>query len=523
MGIRLMDSSVRDGGNVNNWNFGKRALKGIIGNLQASGVDIIELGYLRNTDFDENRSLYNTIEEAKKNIPDTIRKEEYSLMIQEDKWDWNKLVPCDGVIRHIRVSFHKFDINEGLELCKIVMDNGYICHCNPINIMGYSDKELLELIELINKVHPDVFTIVDTFGSMNIDDMKRIESLIHNNMYGNIKISAHLHENLGLAYSLAIEFISYFENKRDIYVDASVLGIGRVPGNLCLELIMGYLINEKKFDYQIEYIYDAIDDFVSNIKIEHPWGYAVPYALSATYNVHRTYAEFLVDKGKLRTKDICSILSSIEPSKKVIYNPDYIEKLYENYLNVNIDDNHTLDILSNKLKGKNILVLAPGKSLVTAKDGITALIREKRCVVFCVNFTAEFIDSDYYFFTNFKRISYEAGNIDKSKIIMTSNLMHEQISAGYLINCFRLKKFGDELVDDSVLCLLHLLKIVKVNNIDVAGFDGFAENDNHYDQVMDRSFDYKEHTESVKRILQRYFKNCKINFLTNSLYKDSCK
>lgn len=49
MGIKLIDSSLRDGGNVNDWNFGRRVLHGIIENLSGGGIDVIELGYLKNT------------------------------------------------------------------------------------------------------------------------------------------------------------------------------------------------------------------------------------------------------------------------------------------------------------------------------------------------------------------------------------------------------------------------------------------------------------------------------------------
>ena len=87
---------------------------------------------MKNTEFDNNRNLYNTVAEAKTIIPEKDNNQEYSVMVQEDKWDWKHLEPCDGIIKHIRVSFRKYDIYEGLELCKLVKKYGYICHCNPI-------------------------------------------------------------------------------------------------------------------------------------------------------------------------------------------------------------------------------------------------------------------------------------------------------------------------------------------------------------------------------------------------------
>ena len=93
--IKLMDSSIRDGGNVNDWKFGKRVIDGIIKNLVESKIDIIELGYLKDVTYTESKTLYNTVSEAKNNIPTYVGRTEFSLMVQEYKWYWNKLELCD--------------------------------------------------------------------------------------------------------------------------------------------------------------------------------------------------------------------------------------------------------------------------------------------------------------------------------------------------------------------------------------------------------------------------------------------
>ena len=518
MGIKLIDSSLRDGGNVNDWNFGRRVLHGIIENLSEGGIDVIELGYLKNTEFDNNRNLYNTVAEAKTIIPEKDNNQEYSVMVQEDKWDWKHLEPCDGIIKHIRVSFHKYDIYEGLELCRLVKKYGYICHCNPINIMGYNDKELLDLIDKVNQISPSVFTIVDTFGSMTIDDMKRINSLLQNNLLETVRISAHLHENLGLAYSLALEFVSYFENKRDIYIDASLNGIGRIPGNLCLELIMNYLNREKNAFYNINYIYDAIDDFIAKIKSEHPWGYAVPYALSAMYNLHRTYPEFLMEKGTLKTKDIRTILESINPEEKVIFNQKYIQALYDNYQDVNIDDIDTLKMLKKIFKRKKIFILAPGESILHWENEIVNIIKRHNCIVVSVNFNHDFIPSDYVFFTNTKRYSYERKNINKEKLIITSNLLHQKIPAKYIVNYYKVSNIDGKRTTDSVLCLLNLLQSAECSKRYIAGFDGFRDKKNHFDVALDNSYHDPSHEIHVKDILEKHFCNMDLEYVTPTIY-----
>lgn len=516
--IKLMDSSIRDGGNVNDWKFGKRVIDGIIKNLVESKIDIIELGYLKDVTYTESKTLYNTVSEAKNNIPTYVGRTEFSLMVQEDKWDWNKLELCEGVIKHIRVSFHKTDIREGLELCKKVIAYGYVCHCNPINIMGYNDKELLDLIENINEIRPDYFTIVDTFGSMKLDDLRRIESLLHNNLDLKIKVSVHLHENLGLAFSLAQEFISYFENKRDLFVDSSLYGIGRVPGNLCQELVMGYLNSEKQGDYDIDPVYDAIDDFIISIKEKSPWGYALPYALSATFNLHRTYPEYLMKKGKLKTKDIKAILESIIPSEKVIYNEKYIEDLYQKYIDGDADNSMSPKELERIFKGNNVVIIAPGDSISKERAKIEDYIKNNRCITVSVNFDGNYINPDFYFYTNPKRYSYDSVNIDSEKVIATSNLLKNSVKARYIVNYKEISKHKGIYNEDSVLMLIKLMIGTGIQKIVLAGFDGFSGKINHFDSSMDNHYFEKNNNVEVKHILALYSNKVCIEFITRSSY-----
>ncbi len=58
MNISLLDCTLRDGGYINDWNFGYDELICLYERIVSSGVDIIEVGFLddRRT-FDINRSI----------------------------------------------------------------------------------------------------------------------------------------------------------------------------------------------------------------------------------------------------------------------------------------------------------------------------------------------------------------------------------------------------------------------------------------------------------------------------------
>ena len=136
--IKLIDCTLRDGGYINNFEFGQNSIIGIINNLINSKVDIIEAGFLRNDEFQNSKTVYSLVSEFKEFYKDC--ESEFALMLQQDQYNVNRLEPCDGTVKHIRCAFHHYDIKEGLKLCINVKNKGYKCHVNPINLLCYSKK-----------------------------------------------------------------------------------------------------------------------------------------------------------------------------------------------------------------------------------------------------------------------------------------------------------------------------------------------------------------------------------------------
>ena len=58
MGVQILDCTLRDGGYVNNWEFGRHAIASILDKLEAGGVEIVECGFLTSRPRDEDCSLY---------------------------------------------------------------------------------------------------------------------------------------------------------------------------------------------------------------------------------------------------------------------------------------------------------------------------------------------------------------------------------------------------------------------------------------------------------------------------------
>jgi 4-hydroxy 2-oxovalerate aldolase len=519
--IRVLDCTLRDGGYINDWQFGKNTIKNIISNLVEAGTDLIEVGFLRNCEYDNNCTCYNSISEIKKILPDTDGKSEYVAMALYTNYDVNKLEECDGTIKYIRITFHNYDIDQGLEYCRKVKNKGYKIFVNPINLMGYSDIELLHLIDKVNTLSPYGFSIVDTFGSMTQADLIRIYALIENNLDKKIVLGIHLHENMAMGFSLAQTFLDIKSPLRYCVIDGSLYGMGRQPGNLCIELAMDYINKKYGYNYQLESILDAIENYIVPIKNMESWGYSTEYFLSAKYNLHRNYAEYYQKKGRLTSKAINKILSQIPIEKKSAFDEDYAEQQYRKYISCDVDDKDAISLLIEKFQKKKILVIAPGKSIDSNMELINSYRKKTEYIVVTANFYSDEIIPDFAFFSNLKRYDEYKQEMCGAKLIVTSNLVQEEIIEGYTVNFSRLANQNGGFTDSCGILLLRLLSELNVDKIVMAGFDGFSDKmvnfyKGHFGEFakgkLDAAYNMVDEINALKNDID-------IEFATSSIYE----
>ena len=512
--LKLLDCTLRDGGYVNDWKWGFKRAKDIIDFLVKAKVDVVEVGFLRNVDnYNQDITVCNRIEELNRLLPKNTGNTIFSGMAMRSNYDINKLSPYSGKgIEMIRITAHDYDIEEGMDFAQQVKDKGYKLAINPINIMGYSDDRILWILEQVNKIHPYQFSIVDTFGSMKRRDLDRIVSLVDHNLAKDIRVALHLHENMSLSCSLVQNFIDRHLD-RPLAVDASLMGMGRIPGNLPIELVADYLNDYTENSYDIDYLMDAIQDYISPMKGETKWGYTPAYFLSAKFNLHRNYAEHYLKKGDLTNRDINHILSRFDRAKATAFDAKYADRLYEEYKSNSIDDSSDREALKKQLKNRNILVVAPGSTINSHKETIDKYIEQEKPVVISLNFIPENINSDYVFFSNSKRY-YRLSNID-IKTILTSNIRdgkadyridYNSVSGAFNQGC------------NSLILLLKLLSTMNCKSISLAGADGYTEKGDNYYSNSIRS--YSEHGNNFNVAVSEAIKSIgvSVSFITPSKY-----
>jgi len=512
--LYLLDCTLRDGGYVNEWRWGFHTAKEIINLLVKANVDVVEIGFLRNVEnYTPDITVCNRIEELNRLLPTNKKNTIFSAMAMRSNYDISKLSTYNGQgVEMIRVTAHDYDITEGMEFAREIKAKGYKLSINPINIMGYTDQQILWIVDQVNQIHPYQFSVVDTFGSMKRRDLDRIVSLVDNNLDKSIRVALHLHENMALGCLLAQNFADMHLG-RPVAIDGSLMGMGRIPGNLPIELIADYLNEYADKSYDIDYMMDAIEEYIAPIKGISKWGYTPAYFLSARFNLHRNYAEYYLQKGDLTNRDINHILARFNRDKATAFDVDYAEKQYLEYQNHNIEDTISRKALTEEFYGKPALILAPGPSIKTHRNEILDYITCNQPKVIAANFIPEDYDVDYAFFCNNKRFD----KLEKKdcKIIATSNLPYKNVD--YYIDYNSLSGAFDQ-GSNSLIMLLKLFQDMNIDTVALAGADGFTADKNNYyrSDIRSRVKHDSKYNLAISKAIKQI--NLHVEFITPSSY-----
>lgn len=521
--VKLLDCTLRDGGYINSWNFGKKAIEDILFNTKKSGTDIIECGFLTSADNTPDCSLFSSVETLGgliKNDGNTM----YVAMIAMGERELDPRLLSDrasGPIDGIRLTFHPNDIDRAFDWAKMIMDKGYELFMQPVGTTNYTDKEFLSLLERVNALNPYAFYIVDTLGVMYRKDLLRQVYLVDNNLNGSIRLGYHSHNNLQLAFANA-QLLCEYNTDREIILDCSANGMGRGAGNLCSELIMDYLNKYNGASYDVLPILEIVDQYLNPIFLESPWGYSSPYFLSATNYCHPNYSIYLMAKHSLSMSAMDSILRQIPPQNRRFFDKALIEDIYQKYQSNAVDDIGVITALRKMLDGKKILVIAPGTSVKSKMSKIVKYIEKNNPFVISVNFIPSFKKPDLVFVGNGRRYEQLADKINVKKTIFTSNIKNLPKKAT-VVNYSELINSSCDASDSSGIMILKLLKKASVNAVSLAGYDGFSKNPlgNYFDKDMCGIYDpvsLQAKNLATQEQLDILGKKIKLKFITPSIY-----
>ena len=529
--IKLLDCTLRDGGYINDWNFGHDNLVSVFERLVDAGVDIIEVGFLDDRrEFDINRSIMPDTDSVGKIFGELDRKQAMIVgMIDYGTCALSNISPAkDSFLDGIRVIFKKHLREQAMEYCGELKKLGYKVFAQLVSVTSYDDDEMLDLVRLANHYKPYAVSMVDTYGLMHQNNLLHYFKLLDDNLDPEIGLGYHAHNNFQMGYANCIAMLSN-KIERTMVVDGTIYGMGKSAGNAPIELIAMHMNHALGKDYRISQMLEAIDSNIIQFYTPAAWGYNMFYYLAASNDCHPNYVSYLMEKRTLSVKSINEILGKLEGEKKLLYDKNYIEALYVDYEKNEINDEEDRLALGELLRGKNILVLGPGATMEsdTVKKKIIRYVEEEHPTVISINYIPKSLRPDYVFLSNSKRYLQLASKLSRTSqtIIATSNLTETTTGTfAYRLNYGSLIDLNTEIIDNSLVMLLKALISIGVDKVQLAGFDGYSLRASNYVQAnMEYDFIRKKVgylNAYVTECLDSVKDQITVEFLTKSHYEE---
>lgn len=529
----LLDCTLRDGAYIVDSQFGDSAIRGIINKMESSGAEIIECGWLKNKEHQPGSTFYHVPADLEQYLSEKKKHVTYTVMIDWDRYDLDYLPPCDGKsLDAIRVVFPHGKHRQGVEVGRKIGEKGYRVFFQAANTMAYSDEDLMDLAETINASDAVALSIVDTFGAMYEEDLERVASVLHRHLKPEVALGFHSHNNQQLSFALSQHFVRMFRGTgRQVIVDASLCGMGRGAGNATTELMVSYLNRKCACHYDMDAIMDAIDIYMGYFQERFQWGYSTPYFIAGLYCCHVNNIAYLLNNHRANAHDMRNIIESMDPADRRKYDYDLLEKKYLAVVGRHVDDSAAAEELRRTLQGREILLIAPGKSVITERQRIGAYIAEKRPVVIGVNAMVSDYDYDYVLYVNQARYEYARTTarerFDAARRIVLSNIKAESEGDELIVGFEHATKRGWEHFDNAVICCLRMLDWLGIDSVTVAGFDGFKPvyNESYADPLLpalktDGGWDALN--EEIRDMYQSFLENARscreVRMLTESYF-----
>lgn len=519
--LSVLDCTLRDGGYCNQWKFGFNNAKQIVNGLVEADIDIIECGFLTNkVSYDIETTKFNTVEQISNIIPADRQNKMFVCMINYGEYNVEDLPEYDASsVDGIRVAFNKKDMIHALQFCSKVKDKGYKVFVQAMVSLSYSDEEFLNLISRVNTIEPYSFYIVDSFGVMKGKDLIRLFYMVEHNLKKTIIVGYHSHNNMQLSYSNAQALVDIKTN-RQLIIDSSVFGMGRGAGNLNTELFVEYLNDNFGTTYNLKPLLSIIDEILNSFYQQNYWGYSLPNYLSAKHNAHPNYAGYLDGKKTLTVENMNDIFSMMDDAKKTSFDKTYIEELYMKYMAIENSQETHLAELENKIRGKEVLIIAPGRSSVTERDKIISCISSKDVISISINFDYTEYDCDYIFVSNLRRFR-KIPKEKRGKCIVTSNI---PVSEVFLKTKYKdLVNDYEAVRDNAGMMLVKFLIALGAKKVLIAGLDGYSADptQNFADSQMNfytQRSTYEAMNEGMISALKNYRKEVEIEYITSQKY-----
>ncbi len=462
--MKILDCTLRDGGYYTNWDFDSDSVETYIESFNHLPVDYLEIGYRSNPMKEYLGEFFYLPEYVLKGIREKSNKKLAVILNEKDirAVDAEPLLsPCMTYLDMVRIAVAPDNFERALKLGEAVKELGFEVSFNVMYMSEWeSNPGLMSLISNVDGI-VDYFYMVDSFGGVFPEDVKKSMNLIRSKT--DVKLGFHGHNNLEMGLSNTLTAI---ENGVDI-VDATITGMGRGAGNLKMELLLTVLNSQGKVDLEYNWL-SKVTDVFSELQKQYEWGTNLPYMVSGANSIPQKQVMEWVSK---RFYSFNSIIRALANQSK------------------GIKDNKQLPTLNfDEQKYNTALVIGGGPTAVRHAQAINELLKNHpdMAVIHASSKNAlnfQNIKNDQYFCLvgneGYRLESVFNKSEVKGRCILPPfpRKMGTYIPEALSEKAYELSEvnFTDSFEDSHTALALQTALELKVDNIYVVGYDGYNE------------------------------------------------
>ena len=240
--MKIMDCTLRDGGNVVGNGFSPELTKMMIEGLLRSNIRIIEMGNAKGLGATAKGSPAPISDEAYLDlIHPYLDKAEIGMFLNRKRFEAdNVAMAADKGISFLRLGTDAGDGEKTYEAVEIIKKHGIKVRYSMMKAYLLTPEELAEEAAGLEAHGVDEVTIMDSAGTMHPADAGRYVEALKARI--KIPVGFHGHNNLGLS---AANALAAAEHGADI-LDCGLLGMARSAGNMPTELAVALMHQQGK-------------------------------------------------------------------------------------------------------------------------------------------------------------------------------------------------------------------------------------------------------------------------------------
>jgi len=494
--LKVLDCTLRDGGYYNNWNFSIHLINKYLKVMSDIKVDYVEIGF-RSLERKEFRGpcAYTTdqfLNDLK--IPKTLKVGVMingAELIKANTLKKNTLLISSlfkkakfSKVKLVRIASHYSELSKVMPVASKIKSLGYKVAINLMQISDRTENEIKQFCDLAKKYNMDAVYFADSTGSLNRYQTLEIVKNFKKNWKADLGI--HAHDNMDMAMENAMMAL----NNGASWIDSTVLGMGRGPGNVKTENLVLEL--EKIFKRKVNYnsLIKLIEDDFIPMKNKYGWGSNVYYYLSGLYGIHPSFIQGMLSAKNFSSDEILAVIDNLKTEGGKKFSNDLINTYKQYFIG---KGNGKYKPLKN-IKNKDVLILGSGPGVKEHKIALESFIKKYKPFVIALN-TQNSINSKLIntravcntlrLLTDHKSFKYLP-----QKLILPyqrlSNLIKDKfkkvkkLDFGVEVKNNTFKFMKSSAVIPNTLAISYALGIAnsgKANKIYIAGFDGYEAED----------------------------------------------